>query len=83
MSDRSVAYLASGRPVLMEDTGLSNILPVDAGLLYFNDLESALARMCEMFANYERHSRAARSIAEEFSSTLRVLPRLLETTFGR
>ena len=43
-SDRSVCYLAAGRPVLAEDTGFSDFLPTGRGLLAFRDLEEAVAR---------------------------------------
>jgi hypothetical protein len=72
-SDRSVCYLASGRPVVLEDTGMSNWLPVGEGLLAFHDLESAVAAVEEINRDYKRHQFAARAIAEDFFATSRVL----------
>lgn len=64
-SDRSIAYLASGRPVLAEDTGFSERLPTGAGLIAFRDIGEAAAGVAEIDANYGRHSRAAREMAED------------------
>jgi hypothetical protein len=77
-SDRSVCYLASGRPVVIEDTALSDWLPVDEGVLTFHDLPSAIRRVEEVDTDYERHRRAARRIAEDVFATDKVLPALLE-----
>lgn len=65
-SDRSACYLASGRPVLAEDTGISDYLPTGKGLVVFRDLSEAIAGVPEIDSNYARHMRAARQIAEEF-----------------
>lgn len=64
-SDRSVCYLAAGRPVLAEDTGFSDFMPTDKGLLAFRDLEEAVAGVNEINANYQNHAKAARNLAEE------------------
>lgn len=77
-SDRSICYLASGKPVLVQDTGLKDLYPVGEGLLTFSTLEEAIAGVEEITTNYERHSRAARAIAEEFFDSDKVLTRLLE-----
>ncbi len=77
-SDRSVCYLASGRPVLVEDTGLSDWLPVGEGVLTFSNLREAVSGIEKINANYEQQRKAARWIAEEYFATERVLPSLLE-----
>jgi hypothetical protein len=77
-SDRSACYLASGRPVLAQDTGLDGLVPLGEGFLAFSTLEEAAAGVEEIAGNYERHSRAARAIAEEHFAAERVLPLLLE-----
>jgi hypothetical protein len=77
-SDRSACYLASGRPVLAQDTGLAGLLPTGEGLLTYSTLEEAVAGVEEIERDYERHSRAAREIAEEHFAAGRVLPRALE-----
>jgi hypothetical protein len=76
-SDRSVCYLASGRPVLVEDTGLADWLPVGSGVLTFSTPEQALAGIAAIDADYARHARAARELAETRFATDRVLPGLL------
>ena len=53
-------------------------MPSGEGLLTFSTLEEAAAGVEEITRDYERHSRAARAIAEEHFAAERVLPRLLE-----
>lgn len=76
-SDRSAIYLASGRPVVMQDTGFSEHLPCGEGLFAVCTVDEAAAAIEEISADYERHSRAARAIAEEYLATDKVLPKLL------
>jgi hypothetical protein len=76
-SDRSACYLASGKPVLAQDTGLSDNYPVGEGLLSFTDLTEAVAGVAELSSDWERHSRAARAIAEEYFDSRKVLGELL------
>jgi hypothetical protein len=78
-SDRSVCYLASGRPVLVQDTGLADWLAVGEGVLTFRDLPEALAGIEAINADYHSHCAAARRIAEKYFATKRVLPPLIET----
>ena len=77
-SDRSIRYLASGKPVLVQDTGLRAHLPVGEGLLVFSNLDEAIRGADEIVADYERHSAAARRIAERYFDSDYVLPQLLE-----
>jgi len=81
-SDRSVCYLASGRPVLIADTGLGDWLPLGEGLLTFRNPEEALAGVDTINADYARHRRAARRIAEAQFATDKVLPKLIEEAMG-
>ncbi|MEP6664384.1 MAG: glycosyltransferase family 1 protein, partial [Verrucomicrobiota bacterium] len=76
-SDRSVCYLASGRPLLMEDTGLADWLPVGTGLVTFTNPDEAVAGVEKINSNYEQHCRAAREIAETHFASKRVLPEFL------
>jgi len=78
LSDRSLCYLASGKPVLAQDTGFSDNYPVGEGLIAFSTLEEAAAGVEEIECNYERHSRAARELAEEYFDSAKVLRRLVE-----
>jgi hypothetical protein len=77
-SDRSICYLASGRPVLAQETGFSDHHPAGEGLLAFSTLEEAAAGATEIARDHERHSRAARALAEERFGSATVLGRLLE-----
>ncbi|HVM51638.1 MAG TPA: hypothetical protein VM262_00445 [Acidimicrobiales bacterium] len=77
-SDRSVRYLASGRPVLVQDTGFSEVLPVGEGLLAFDDDDAAVAGARAIAADVDRHARAARALAAEWFDAKRVLGRLCE-----
>jgi hypothetical protein len=76
-SDRSVCYLASGRPVLAEDTGFSDYLPTGEGLLAFRDLEEAVDGVARIDSEYDKHMHAARKIAEEFFDSGRCLGKIL------
>jgi hypothetical protein len=78
-SDRSVCYLASGRPVLVQDTGLRDWLPTGEGVVTFRDLGEAIAGVEAINSDYERHRRAARRLAEEYFAAERVFPPLLDT----
>jgi hypothetical protein len=77
-SDRTVRYLASGKPVLVQDTGFGHTLPVGEGLLAFRSLDEAVAGAEEIVRNYAHHCRAARVLAEEYFASDHVLGRLLE-----
>ena len=76
-SDRSACYLASGRPVLAQDTGFGRALPTGEGLLAFETVDEALAGIEELRSDYSRHRGAARAIAEEHLDSDGVLDRLL------
>ena len=76
-SDRSACYLASGRPVLAQQTGFSRWLPTGEGLFAFETMDDVLSGIEAMNADYARHARAARAIAEEHFDSAKVLPNLL------
>ena len=76
-SDRSACYLASGRPVIAQETGFSPFLPVGAGLFAFETIDDVLAATEALEGDYDRHSRAARAVAEEYFDSDKVLGRLL------
>lgn len=77
-SDRSCCYLASGRPVLAQDTGFGRALPTGAGLLAFSSMEELLGAIDLVLGDYAAHARAARRIAEEYFDSNTVLTRLLQ-----
>jgi hypothetical protein len=77
-SDRSACYLASGRPVVAQETGLNGALPTGRGLLLFADLDEAVAAIEDVERDYAGHAAAARELAVEQLDARRVLQRLLE-----
>jgi hypothetical protein len=77
-SCRSACYLAAGRPVVVQDTGFSDILPTGEGLMAFTSLDEAVAGIHEVLERYDRHARIAREIAEAYFDAHKVLSRLLE-----
>ena len=78
-SDRSACYLASGRPVIAQDTGFGNYLPCGEGLFRFRTADDALAAIEQINNDYPRQSKAARSIANEYFESAKVLSKLLST----
>ena len=76
-SDRTAAYLASGRPALVQDTGFGRNLPSGEGLLTFSTMDGAIDGTQAIILDYARHSRAARAIAEECFDSGKVLGRLM------
>jgi hypothetical protein len=79
-SDRSAEYLASGRPVVTQETGFSRWLQTGSGVFAFASPEEARAGIERVSYDYEKHCRAARAVAEEYFDARRVLPSLLERT---
>ncbi|MCW2964544.1 MAG: hypothetical protein JWO17_1796 [Actinomycetia bacterium] len=77
-SDRSACYLAAGRPVVAQDTGWSRRLPTGEGLFAYSTVDDALGAIETIRADYRRHGRRARELAEELFDSDRVLTRLLE-----
>lgn len=76
-SDRSACYLASGRPVLAQETGFSRYLPVGEGLVAFTTIDDALGGLEAVRRDYPRHSRVARALAAEYLDAKKVLTELL------
>jgi hypothetical protein len=77
-SERSAAYLASGRPVVVQDTGFSTWVATGMGLIAFSSPEEAMAGLDAVNGSYERHCRSAREIAGEYFDSRKVLGALLE-----
>jgi hypothetical protein len=78
-SDRSACYLASGRPVIAQETGFSPYLPTGEGLFAFRTEDDVLAAIQALRSDYDRQSRAARAIAAEYFDSDKVLGNLLQT----
>jgi hypothetical protein len=77
-SERSAAYLACGRPVVVQDTGFSAHLPCGRGLFAVRNVQEAATAIREIQGNYERHSRWAREVAREHLEATRVLAGFLK-----
>jgi glycosyltransferase involved in cell wall biosynthesis len=77
-SGRSACYLASGRPVIAQETGWSAIIPNGCGLFPFADSESAVAAIQQIEAEPQKNGRTAREIAEEVFDSGTVLSKMLE-----
>ena len=76
-SERDACYLASGKPVVAQDTGFGNILPSGEGLFAFTTMEQAVAAIEAINGDYRRHCEAARAIAEEYFAAPKVAAKLL------
>ena len=77
-SDRSVCFLAAGRPVVTQETGFSERVPSGRGLLAFATVEEAAAALRTVEGDYASHARAAREIAAEYFAAERVLGAMLD-----
>jgi hypothetical protein len=77
ISDRSLCYLASGKPVLMQDTGVGSRYPTGTGLLTYRTVDEAVEGIARINRDYLDHVQAARRIAEEHFDSDKVLTRLL------
>jgi hypothetical protein len=77
-SDRSACYLAAGKPVITQDSGFGNVLPTGRGLFAYQSMDGILDALDQINAEYDRHARAAREIAEEYFAAERVVARLIE-----
>jgi hypothetical protein len=80
LSDRTICYLASGRPCIVQNTGASRFLPRSQGLFRFETMEEAVGAFEAVAADPERHARAARKLAEEFFDARKVASRVLEAS---
>ena len=76
-SDRSACYLAAGRPVVLQDTGFGDVLPLGPGLHAFRNVEEAAGAIQEIEADYARASAHASEVAREYFAAEKVLGRLL------
>lgn len=76
-SERSANYLASGRPVVVEETGFSKWLDTGRGVIPYSNLQEAVLALDEVVNHYELHAIAAREIASDYFDSRRVLGDLL------
>ncbi len=82
VSDRTLCYLASGKPVVVQHTGPSFYLPNGAGMFRFTSLDEAAAALDAINCDYERHCHAARDLAETHFDSRRVLETVLNVTLS-
>jgi hypothetical protein len=78
VSDRTLCYLSSGKPVVVQDTGPSSFLPDGEGMFRFSTIEEAAQALAAIESDYERHCRTAREIAEALFDARVVLSRVVE-----
>jgi hypothetical protein len=81
-SERSAAYLATGRPTIVQDTGFSRWLPAGRGVMAFDDRDGALDAIDDLERHYATHCSAARELVAEYFDSRRVLTDLLESAQG-
>ena len=78
ISDRTLCYLASGKPAVVQHTGASRFLPDAEGLFRFRTLEEAARALSAAESDCEQHGRLARALAEEYFDAQKVVGRVLE-----
>jgi hypothetical protein len=76
-SDRTVCYLAAGRPVVTQRTGFEKFIPTGAGLLGFDTPDEAVDAIAQINADYPRHARVAREIAAEYFDPMKLLDEIV------
>jgi len=81
-SCRSACYLASARPVVVQDTGFTEVIKSGEGLIAFDNLDQALAGIESVRENYQHHSEAARAVAEKYFESSVVLEDLLNNAMS-
>jgi hypothetical protein len=78
ISDRTICYLASGKPAVVQHTGSSKFLPDSEGLFRFRNKDAAVCALEAVELDYERHCRAARALAKDFFDAKKVVTHVLE-----
>jgi hypothetical protein len=81
-SERSAAYLASGRPVVVQQTGFSDWLHAAGGVLAFHCPDEAVAQVEDVLGRYSFHCSEARAVAEAYFEASKVLSRLLDAALN-
>jgi hypothetical protein len=76
-SDRSVCFLAAGKPVITQETGFSDVVPTGRGLLAYTTLDEAVDAVRRVADEHAAHMRAARDIAAEYFAAERVIGAML------
>jgi hypothetical protein len=82
VSDRSLCYMAMGKPAVVQYTGPSRFLPDADGLFRFRSMDEAVQALTDVEADYERHSRQARALVEEYFDAEKVVGKVLERSLA-
>jgi hypothetical protein len=82
ISDRTICYLASGKPAVVQHTGPSRFLPDSEGVFRFRNLDEAASCLEMVARDYERQCGLARALAEEYFDARKVVGRVLERALG-
>jgi len=77
MSDRTICYLASGKPAVIQHTGPSRFLPDAEGLFRFRNLQEAADHLAAAEADHDHHGRRARALVEEHFDAEKLMGRML------
>lgn len=78
ISDRTICYLASGRPAIVEHTGPSSFLPDAEGIFRFRNLTEAVDALERVDADYEQQSKRARALAEDAFDGEKIVKNILQ-----
>jgi hypothetical protein len=78
ISDRTLCYLASGRPAIVENTGPTQYFDGREGVLRFTKFDDAVNCFHKVESDYARHSAAARALVDDYFAASKVVPRVLE-----
>jgi hypothetical protein len=78
ISDRTICYLACGKPAVVQHTGQSRFLPDSEGLFRFRDMEEAMRYFEIIESNYKHHCQLARKLAEEQFDARKLVKNVLE-----
>ena len=82
VSDRTLCYMASGKPVVVQNTGPSAYLVSGEGMFRFSTLEEAAAALAAINADYVRHCRAARELVESHFDAKKISERILNSALS-
>jgi hypothetical protein len=82
VSDRTLCYMASGKPAVVQDTGPSSILPNGLGMFRFSTMEQASEALRTVNADYARHCRAARELTEAYFDAKTIARLILNATLN-
>jgi hypothetical protein len=78
-SERSLNYMASGKPVVVQDTGFTRFIPTGNGVFSFTNLEEAVEGIKRADMDYVFHCRKAREVVEEYFESGKVLRELISS----